>query len=217
MRLRYIITSAIGFIVAAAIFIMHIPAAKAAAGNNFENNLYETAVSNLNNNLYETAGNDIDTDFYDKEYIDEILHGNNSLSESERRTLADAYNKINDLQRQMDGIYSNIEELENRLSKDFEAQDQDEIEKEIKNSTKISENEKQELIAGYKKVDELTEQINKVYDVDRELTSEEESKVKELENKLDEIYKKNAEIENKVFEDKRITPVPYNADSDTSK
>lgn len=202
MRLRHITTSAI---MAAAIFIMHMPAANAAAGNNFESNLYETAV------------NDLDTDSYDKEYINEILHGNNSLSESERRTLTDAYNKINDLQRQIDGIYSGIEELENRLYKDFEAQDQDEIEKEIKNSTKISENEKQELIAGYKKVDELTEQINKVYDVDRELTSEEESKVKELENKLDEIYKKNAEIENKVFEDKRITPVPYNADSDTSK
>ena len=146
---------------------------------------------------------DRDTDSYDKEYINEILHGNNSLSESERRPLTDAYNKINDLQRQIDGIYSGIEELENRLYKDFEAQDQDEIEKEIKNSTKISENEKQELIAGYKKVDELTEQINKVYDVDRELTSEEESKVKELENKLD--------------EDNRITPVPYDDDSDTSK
>lgn len=202
MRLRHITTSAI---MAAAIFIMHMPAANAAAGNNFESNLYETAV------------NDLDTDSYDKEYINEILHGNNSLSESERRTLTDAYNKINNLQRQMDGIYSNIEELENRLYKDFEAQDQDEIEKEIKNSTKISENEKQELIAGYKKVDELTEQINKVYDVDRELTSEEESKVKELENKLDEIYKKNAEIEDKVFEDNRITPVPYDDDSDTSK
>ena len=202
MRLRHIITSAI---MAAAIFIMHMPAANAAAGNNFESNLYETAV------------NDLDTDSYDKEYINEILHGNNSLSESERRTLTDAYNKINNLQRQIDGIDSGIEELENRLYKDFEAQDQDEIEKEIKNSTKISENEKQELIAGYKKVDELTEQIKKVYDVDRELTSEEESKVKELENKLDEIYKKNAEIENKVFEDKRITPVPYDDDSDTSK
>ena len=202
MRLRYIITSAI---MAAAIFIMHMPAANAAAGNNFESNLYETAV------------NDLDTDSYDKEYINEILHGNNSLSESERRTLTDAYNKINNLQRQIDGIDSGIEELENRLYKDFEAQDQDEIEKEIKNSTKISENEKQELIAGYKKVDELTEQINKVYDVDRELTSEEESKVKELENKLDEIYKKNAEIEDKVFEDNRITPVPYDDDSDTSK
>lgn len=202
MRLRHITTSAI---MAAAIFIMHMPAANAAAGNNFESNLYETAV------------NDLDTDSYDKEYINEILHGNNSLSESERRTLTDAYNKINDLQRQIDGIYSGIEELENRLYKDFEAQDQDEIEKEIKNSTKISENEKQELIAGYKKVDELTEQINKVYDVDRELTSEEESKVKELENKLDEIYKKNAEIEDKVFEDNRITPVPYDDDSDTSK
>ena len=202
MRLRHITTSAI---MAAAIFIMHMPTANAATGNNFESNLYETAV------------NDLDTDSYDKEYINEILHGNNSLSESERRTLADAYNKINDLQRQIDGIYSGIEELENRLYKDFEAQDQDEIEKEIKNSTKISENEKQELIAGYKKVDELTEQINKVYDVDRELTSEEESKVKELENKLDEIYKKNAEIEDKVFEDNRITPVPYDDDSDTSK
>lgn len=202
MRLRHIITSAI---MAAAIFIMHMPAANAAAGNNFESNLYETAV------------NDLDTDSYDKEYINEILHGNNSLSESERRTLTDAYNKINNLQRQIDGIDSGIEELENRLYKDFEAQDQDEIEKEIKNSTKISENEKQELIAGYKKVDELTEQINKVYDVDRELTSEEESKVKELENKLDEIYKKNAEIEDKVFEDNRITPVPYDDDSDTSK
>ena len=202
MRLRHITTSAI---MAAAIFIMHMPAANAAAGNNFESNLYETAV------------NDLDTDSYDKEYINEILHGNNSLSESERRTLTDAYNKINDLQRQIDGIDSDIEELENRLYKDFEAQDQDEIEKEIKNSTKISENEKQELIAGYKKVDELTEQINKVYDVDRELTSEEESKVKELENKLDEIYKKNAEIEDKVFEDNRITPVPYDDDSDTSK
>ena len=202
MRLRHITTSAI---MAAAIFIMHMPAANAAAGNNFESNLYETAV------------NDLDTDSYDKEYINEILHGNNSLSESERRTLTDAYNKINDLQRQIDGIDSGIEELENRLYKDFEAQDQDEIEKEIKNSTKISENEKQELIAGYKKVDELTEQINKVYDVDRELTSEEESKVKELENKLDEIYKKNAEIEDKVFEDNRITPVPYDDDSDTSK
>ena len=202
MRLRHITTSAI---VAAAIFIMHMPAANAAAGNNFESNLYETAV------------NDLDTDSYDKEYINEILHGNNSLSESERRTLTDAYNKINNLQRQIDGIDSDIEELENRLYKDFEAQDQDEIEKEIKNSTKISENEKQELIAGYKKVDELTEQINKVYDVDRELTSEEESKVKELENKLDEIYKKNAEIEDKVFEDNRITPVPYDDDSDTSK
>ena len=56
-----------------------------------------------------------------------------------------------------------------------------------------------------------------MYDVKRELTSEEESKVKELENKLDEIYKKNAEIEDKVFEDNRITPVPYDADSDTSK
>ena len=202
MRLRHITASAI---MAAAIFIMHMPAANAATGNNFESNLYETAVNNL------------DTDSYDKEYINEILHGNNSLSESERRTLTDAYNKINDLQRQIDGIDSGIEELENKLYKDFEAQDQDEIEKEIKNSTKISENEKQELIAGYKKVDELIEQINKVYDVKRELTSEEESKVKELENKLDEIYKKNAEIENKVFEDKRITPVPYNADSDTSK
>jgi hypothetical protein len=202
MRLRHITTSAI---MAAAIFIMHMPAANAAAGNNFESNLYETAV------------NDLDTDSYDKEYINEILHGNNSLSESERRTLTDAYNKINNLQRQIDGIDSDIEELENRLYKDFEAQDQDEIEKEIKNSTKISENEKQELIAGYKKVDELTEQINKVYDVDRELTSEEESKVKELENKLDEIYKKNAEIEDKVFEDNRITPVPYDDDSDTSK
>lgn len=202
MRLRHITTSAI---MAAAIFIMHMPAANAAAGNNFESNLYETAV------------NDLDTDSYDKEYINEILHGNNSLSESERRTLTDAYNKINNLQRQIDGIDSGIEELENRLYKDFEAQDQDEIEKEIKNSTKISENEKQELIAGYKKVDELTEQINKVYDVDRELTSEEESKVKELENKLDEIYKKNAEIEDKVFEDNRITPVPYDDDSDTSK
>lgn len=202
MRLRHITTSAI---MAAAIFIMHMPAANAATGNNFESNLYETAV------------NDLDTDSYDKEYINEILHGNNSLSESERRTLTDAYNKINNLQRQIDGIDSGIEELENRLYKDFEAQDQDEIEKEIKNSTKISENEKQELIAGYKKVDELTEQINKVYDVDRELTSEEESKVKELENKLDEIYKKNAEIEDKVFEDNRITPVPYDDDSDTSK
>ena len=202
MRLRHITTSAI---MAAAIFIMHMPAANAAAGNNFESNLYETAV------------NDLDTDSYDKEYINEILHGNNSLSESERRTLTDAYNKINNLQRQIDGIDSGIEELENRLYKDFEAQDQDEIEKEIKNSTKISENEKQELIAGYKKVDELTEQINKVYDVDRELTSEEGSKVKELENKLDEIYKKNAEIEDKVFEDNRITPVPYDDDSDTSK
>lgn len=202
MRLRHITTSAI---MAAAIFIMHMPAANAAAGNNFESNLYETAV------------NDLDTDSYDKEYINEILHGNNSLSESERRTLTDAYNKINNLQRQIDGIDSDIEELENRLYKDFEAQDQDEIEKEIKNSTKISENEKQELIAGYKKVDELTEQINKVYDVDRELTSEEEIKVKELENKLDEIYKKNAEIEDKVFEDNRITPVPYDDDSDTSK
>lgn len=202
MRLRHITTSAI---MAAAIFIMHMPAANAAAGNNFESNLYETAV------------NDLDTDSYDKEYINEILHGNNSLSESERRTLTDAYNKINNLQRQIDGIDSGIEELENRLYKDFEAQDQDEIEKEIKNSTKISENEKQELIAGYKKVDELTEQINKVYDVNRELTSEEESKVKELENKLDEIYKKNAEIEDKVFEDNRITPVPYDDDSDTSK
>lgn len=202
MRLRHITTSAI---MAAAILIMHMPTANAATGNNFESNLYETAV------------NDLDTDSYDKEYINEILHGNNSLSESERRTLTDAYNKINDLQRQIDGIYSGIEELENRLYKDFEAQDQDEIEKEIKNSTKISENEKQELIAGYKKVDELTEQINKVYDVDRELTSEEESKVKELENKLDEIYKKNAEIEDKVFEDNRITPVPYDDDSDTSK
>lgn len=202
MRLRHITTSAI---MAAAIFIMHMPAANAAAGNNFESNLYETAV------------NDLDTDSYDKEYINEILHGNNSLSESERRTLTDAYNKINNLQRQIDGIDSGIEELENRLYKDFEAQDQDEIEKEIKNSTKISENEKQELIAGYKKVDELTEQINKVYDVDRELTSEEESKVKELENELDEIYKKNAEIEDKVFEDNRITPVPYDDDSDTSK
>jgi len=202
MRLRHITTSAI---MAGAIFIMHMPTANAATGNNFESNLYETAV------------NDLDTDSYDKEYINEILHGNNSLSESERRTLTDAYNKINDLQRQIDGIYSGIEELENRLYKDFEAQDQDEIEKEIKNSTKISENEKQELIAGYKKVDELTEQINKVYDVDRELTSEEESKVKELENKLDEIYKKNAEIEDKVFEDNRITPVPYDDDSDTSK
>ena len=40
---------------------------------------------------------------------------------------------------------------------------------------------------------------------------------KELENKLDEIYKKNAEIEDKVFEDNRITPVPYDDDSDTSK
>ena len=202
MRLRHITTSAI---MAAAIFIMHMPAANAATGNNFESNLYETAV------------NDLDTDSYDKEYINEILHGNNSLSESERRTLTDAYNKINNLQRQIDGIDSGIEELENRLYKDFEAQDQDEIEKEIKSSTKISENEKQELIAGYKKVDELTEQINKVYDVDRELTSEEESKVKELENKLDEIYKKNAEIEDKVFEDNRITPVPYDDDSDTSK
>ena len=202
MRLRHITTSAI---MAAAIFIMHMPAANAAAGNNFESNLYETAV------------NDLDTDSYDKEYINEILHGNNSLSESERRILTDAYNKINDLQRQIDGIDSGIEELENKLYKDFEAQDQDEIEKEIKNSTKISENEKQKLITGYKKVDELTEQINKVYDVDRELTSEEESKVKELENKLDEIYKKNAEIEDKVFEDNRITPVPYDADSDTSK
>lgn len=202
MRLRHITTSAI---MAAAIFIMHMPAANAAAGNNFESNLYETAVK------------DLDTDSYDKEYINEILHGNNSLSESERRTLTDAYNKINNLQRQIDGIDSDIEELKNRLYKDFEAQDQDEIEKEIKNSTKISENEKQELIAGYKKVDELTEQINKVYDVDRELTSEEESKVKELENKLDEIYKKNAEIEDKVFEDNRITPVPYDDDSDTSK
>ena len=202
MRLRHITASAI---MAAAIFIMHMPAANAATGNNFESNLYETAVNNL------------DTDSYDKEYINEILHGNNSLSESERRTLTDAYNKINDLQRQIDGIDSGIEELENKLYKDFEAQDQDEIEKEIKNSTKISENEKQELIAGYKKVDELIEQINKVYDVKRELTSEEESKVKELENKLDEIYKKNAEIEDKVFEDNRITPVPYNADSDTSK
>ena len=202
MRLRHITTSAI---MAAAIFIMHMPAANAADGNNFESNLYETAV------------NDLDTDSYDKEYINEILHGNNSLSESERRTLTDAYNKINNLQRQIDGIDSGIEELENRLYKDFEAQDQDEIEKEIKNSTKISENEKQELIAGYKKVDELTEQINKVYDVDRELTSEEESKVKELENELDEIYKKNAEIEDKVFEDNRITPVPYDDDSDTSK
>ena len=202
MRLRHITTSAI---MAAAILIMHMPTANAATGNNFESNLYETAV------------NDLDTDSYDKEYINEILHGNNSLSESERRTLTDAYNKINDLQRQIDGIYSGIEELENRLYKDFEAQDQDEIEKEIKNSTKISENEKQELIAGYKKVDELTEQINKVYDVKRELTSEEESKVKELENKLDEIYKKNAEIEDKVFEDNRITPVPYDDDSDTSK
>ena len=202
MRLRHITASAI---MAAAIFIMHMPAANAAAGNNSESNLYETAI------------NDLDTDSYDKEYINEILHGNNSLSESERRTLTDAYNKINDLQRQIDGIDSGIEELENRLYKDFEAQDQDEIEKEIKNSTKISENEKQKLITGYKKVDELTEQINKVYDVDRELTSEEESKVKELENKLDEIYKKNAEIEDKVFEDNRITPVPYDADSDTSK
>ena len=202
MRLRHITASAI---MAAAIFIMHMPAANAAAGNNFESNLYETAV------------NDLDTDSYDKEYINEILHGNNSLSESERRILTDAYNKINDLQRQIDGIDSGIEELENKLYKDFEAQDQDEIEKEIKNSTKISENEKQKLITGYKKVDELTEQINKVYDVDRELTSEEESKVKELENKLDEIYKKNAEIEDKVFEDNRITPVPYDDDSDTSK
>ena len=202
MRLRHITASAI---MAAAIFIMHMPAANAAAGNNSESNLYETAI------------NDLDTDLYGKEYINGILHGNNSLSESERRILTDAYNKINDLQRQIDGIDSGIEELENRLYKDFEAQDQDEIEKEIKNSTKISENEKQELIAGYKKVDELTEQINKVYDVDRELTSEEESKVKELENKLDEIYKKNAEIEDKVFEDNRITPVPYDDDSDTSK
>ena len=202
MRLRHITASAI---MAAAIFIMHMPAANAAAGNNSESNLYETAI------------NDLDTDLYGKEYINGILHGNNSLSESERRILTDAYNKINDLQRQIDGIDSGIEELENRLYKDFEAQDQDEIEKEIKNSTKISENEKQELIAGYKKVDELTEQINKVYDVDRELTSEEESKVKELENKLDKIYKKNAEIEDKVFEDNRITPVPYDDDSDTSK
>ena len=202
MRLRHITASAI---MAAAIFIMHMPAANAAAGNNSESNLYETAI------------NDLDTDSYDKEYINEILHGNNSLSESERRILTDAYNKINDLQRQIDGIDSGIEELENKLYKDFEAQDQDEIEKEIKNSTKISENEKQKLITGYKKVDELTEQINKVYDVDRELTSEEESKVKELENKLDEIYKKNAEIEDKVFEDNRITPVPYDDDSDTSK
>ena len=66
MRLRHITTSAI---MAAAIFIMHMPAANAAAGNNFESNLYETAV------------NDLDTDSYDKEYINEILHGNNSLSE----------------------------------------------------------------------------------------------------------------------------------------
>ena len=202
MRLRHITASAI---MAAAIFIMHMPAANAAAGNNSESNLYETAI------------NDLDTDLYGTEYINGILHGNNSLSESERRILTDAYNKINDLQRQIDGIDSGIEELENKLYKDFEAQDQDEIEKEIKNSTKISENEKQKLITGYKKVDELTEQINKVYDVDRELTSEEESKVKELENKLDEIYKKNAEIEDKVFEDNRITPVLYDADSDTSK
>ena len=48
---------------------------------------------------------------YDDEYINEIKNGDNSLTKTERETLVKAYNRINELQSEIDSIYDNIEDL----------------------------------------------------------------------------------------------------------
>lgn len=183
MKTKYFLMSAITISVTAIAMLIYIPTVKA-----------DTGIEHAK--------------VYDDEYINEIKNGDNSLTKTERETLVKAYNRINELQSEIDSIYDNIEDLNIKAERIVDTKY---IEDELNKSTTISETEKQTLLSNHKEMDKLYDELYPLYDKNDNISDEDSKKIEELEKKLDELFDKNIELEKKAFGDSDITPVPYDS------
>lgn len=181
MKTKYFLMSAITISVTAIAMLIYIPTVKA-----------DTGIEHAK--------------VYDDEYINEIKNGDNSLTKTERETLVKAYNRINELQSEIDSIYDNIEDLNIKAERIVDTKY---IEDELNKSTTISETEKQTLLSNYKEMDKIYDELYPLYDKNDNISEVDSKRIEELEKKLDELFDKNIELEKKAFGDSDITPVPY--------
>ena len=172
MKTKYFLMSAITISVTAIAMLIYIPTVKA-----------DTGIEHAK--------------VYDDEYINEIKNGDNSLTKTERETLVKAYNRINELQSEIDSIYDNIEDLNIKAERIVDTKY---IEDELNKSTTISETEKQTLLSNYKEMDKLYDELYPLYDKNDNISDEDSKKID-----------KNIELEKKAFGDSDITPVPYDS------